>query len=147
MHDPTILLSHEHEALRGQLELLEDPSEKELLAVLQTLQRDSTVHFKRENVLFEMLSSEFGQGGQQLKSLMIEHEGFKQETKDFIEMLTPVNGFSSYSLGAGLKKKLQCFADQFRAHIRHEETVVFLLAKSRLTPTQLRSISQKILAL
>ena len=147
MNDPTILLSHEHEALRGQLDLLEVTKGNDLIAVLQTLERDCSVHFKREQVLFDTLVSKLGPGGHPLNGLMTEHDQISQETKHFLEMVRPIEGYLPFRFGAGLEGKIREFSGQFKAHMRHEEMVVFLLAKSRLTSTQLRTISKKILAL
>ena len=150
MNDPTVLLRNEHAALLGRLDLLEQSKKvkgEELIDLLRTLERDSSVHFQRENLLIEELISKLGSGGHQLKSLTTEHESFCQEIKNLLEMLTPLNDYPPYRVGPGIKKKLQEFTEQFKAHIRHEELVVFLLAKSRLTPTQLRTISHKMLAL
>ncbi len=149
MYDPTILLSREHDALLGQLDLLDDPqgASEAFVDLFRVLLRDSTVHFRREDVLLNMLNSRMGPGGNQLKSLMTEHVSFAQETGSLMELMTPLEGYSPFRLGPGLMKKLREFTTQFRAHIRHEETVVYLLAKTRLTPVELRLIGQKILAL
>ena len=148
MNDPTVFLKNEHAALLRQLDFIEYSTREgeEIFSLLRVLERDSIVHFRREDLLLDVLSSKLRHGGSQMKSLVREHESFIKETKNLIEMIAPLNGCPPLLTGPGLKKKLGEFIEKFRAHIRHEESVVYLLAKTRLTAEQLCTVSQKMLA-
>ena len=60
--NPIALLRNEHTALLGQLHLLEQGEEtgQKIPTLLRTIIRDSTVHFKRETLLFKALMSTIG---------------------------------------------------------------------------------------
>jgi|GEM_PF-6510655 len=146
MDNPVQLLKNEHLALWGQLYLLGESSReagKETTAVLKTLLRDSTVHFRREALLFRALGSELGKGGGSLHPLVAEHCSLKRSAGNLIRAIILQEGGVSSKQRIGAQ--VNDFVKQFRSHIDHEETVVFVLAGTRLSFEQQKKIAREML--
>jgi len=144
--DPVLLLKNEHLALLGQLHLLEKSSReagKETTVVLKTLLRDSAVHFRRETLLFRALGSKLGKGGGSLHPLMTEHCALKRLAGNLIKTIA----FQKRSVPGQqqIGSQVNDFTKQFRSHIDHEETIVFVLAGTRLPFEQQKKIAQEML--
>jgi len=143
--DPVALLKNEHEALLGQLGILEraEGDREEIALILKTLIRDCTVHFRREALLFDELDTKLSPGGRSLHPLVQEHRELKKHASSLLkEMTQKEKGPQSLK---GMRSHLHEFATQFRSHIQHEEKVVFLLAKTRLTEKVRKDITKKML--
>ena len=143
--DPVALLKNDHKALLGQLGILErgDREQKEIVTILKTLLRDCTVHFKREAILFNALDAKLSTGGRSLHPLIQEHRELKKHATSLIKQLTQPNGASK--LPTMIRQDLRELTHDFRAHIQHEEKVVFLLAETRLTKKSQLSVFRKML--
>ena len=143
MDDPVTMLKNDHAVLLGQLALLEKRVEQEedTIALLHALIRDCTVHFRREQVLFDALQPALGSGGQSLDSLATEHRELESKVKDLLEVVR-----GTRRDGMRYREYVHELVGQFQTHIRHEETVVFVLVGTRLAIEQRRDIAQKMLA-
>jgi len=144
--DPVQLLKNEHLPLLGQLHLLEKSSReagKETIVVLKTLLRDSTVHFRREALLFRVLGLKLGKGGGSLHPLVAEHCSLKRSAGNLIRAMSLQEGSAPGQQQIG--SQVNNFAKQFRSHIDHEETVIFVLARTRLPFEQQKKIAQEML--
>ena len=140
-----MLLKNEHKALLGQLEILEqlEGEPEEIVIVLKTLIRDCTVHFRREMLLLTLINTKLSTGGRFLHPLIKEHRELKKHATTLLKKLTKTQGVT-----LPLKTRrhdLHELANQFRAHIQHEEKVVFLLAGTRLTDGERRTVTKKML--
>jgi hemerythrin-like domain-containing protein len=127
-NDPVFLLRNEHSMLLGKLRLLEQ-GEKDPGAVkglLQTIIRDSEVHFQREAFLLDALAEKLEFGGRSFHRLIIEHETLLNMARQLFHTCLRFSGDS------GESKEHEClgqrfgeFARQFRDHIHHVEKVVY----------------------
>ena len=143
--DPVALLKNDHKALLGQLGILErfERKQEEIATVLKTILRDCTVHFKREAILFNALDAKLSTGGRSLHPLIQEHRELKKHVTSLLKQLTQSNGVSK--LPTTIRQDLRELTHDFRAHIHHEEKVVFLLAETRLTKKSQLSVFRKML--
>ena len=143
--DPLALLKNDHKALLGQLGILErfERKQEEIATLLKTILRDCTVHFKREAILFNALDEKLNTGGRSLHPLIQEHRELKKHITRLIKQLTPSNGVSK--LPMTIRQDLRKLTNDFRAHIQHEEKVVFLLAETRLSNKSQLSVFRKML--
>ena len=143
--DPVALLKNDHKALLGQLGILErfERKQEEIATVLKTILRDCTVHFKREAILFNALDQKLNTGGRSLHPLIQEHRELKKHVTSLIKQLTQSNGVSK--LPTTIRQDLRELTHYFRAHIHHEEKVVFLLAETRLNKKSQLSVFRKML--
>ena len=145
-NDPVALLKNEHKALLGQLGILErlEGKREEIGNVLRTLMRDCTVHFRREALLINVLETKLNAGGRSLHPLIKEHRQLKKHAVTLLKELTPPKGVSQPL--TSMRHNLCEFTKQFRTHMQHEEKVVFVLVRTRLTPKQQRRVTMKMLA-
>lgn len=146
--DPIIFLRNEHTSLLGQLVLLEkdDLGPDEARNVLKTLLRDSRVHFNREAILFGELGPKLGAGGEAINILAEEHRELRQTATTILKQMGRLRNQAGSWREANFRSQLQNLTRQFRAHIQHEEKVVYLLVQTRLTPEQQRKVAQHMLA-
>ena len=146
--DPIVLLKNEHTNLLGQIQLLEshDVTTDRASIVLKTLLRDSQVHFKREAIVFEALGPKLGTGGESLQALKNEHSELRQTASDLLKQITRLDNQSELWGEDHLRSQLRRLTKQFRAHIQHEEKVVYVLVHTRLSPDQQRRVAQQMLA-
>jgi hemerythrin-like domain-containing protein len=144
-NDHVALLKNEHKALLGQLEILErsEGEPEEIASVLKTLVRDCTVHFRREALLFNLLNTKLGTGGRSLHPLIKEHRELKKHATTLLKEISKTQGVILPL--KTMRHDLHELANQFRAHIQHEEKVVFLLARTRLTDRDRRTVAKKML--
>ncbi|RMH36001.1 MAG: hemerythrin domain-containing protein [Nitrospirae bacterium] len=142
MDDPVSLLKNDHAVLLGQLALLEQQVENKetRLALLQALMRDCRVHFRREQVLFEGLRTALGSGGQSLDSLVQEHRELEEK---IVKLMEAMQGTCQHTIPD--PEEIHTLIGQFQTHIRHEETVVFVLAGTRLTLAERQNIANQML--
>jgi hemerythrin-like domain-containing protein len=143
--DPVALLKNEHKALLGQLGILEraEGDREEIALILKTLIRDCTVHFRREALLFDELDTKLSPGGRSLHPLIKEHRDLKRHATNLLKEVTRREESSQFL--KSMRLQLCELATQFRAHIQHEEKVVFLLARTRLTEKVRLNITKKML--
>lgn len=142
--DPLHVLRHEHETLLGQLVLLEGlAAQGESLAhVLKTLIRDSGVHFKREGILLQALNGKLGIS-HNLEPLREEHGALRRQAMCLFRKVHKMEmGREACEL---LHDEVPLFAKRFRDHIRHEEQVVYVLARSRLSCEEQQHIACRML--
>jgi hemerythrin-like domain-containing protein len=146
--DPIVLLKNEHTNLLGQIHLLEsyDLSPEKASHVLKTLLRDSQVHFKREAIVLEALGPKLGAGGESLDALKNEHSEIRQTATTLLKQITRLENQSELWGEAHLRPLLRRFTKQFRSHIQHEEKVVYVLVRTRLSSEQQRRVAQQMLA-
>lgn len=146
--DPIFLLRSEHAALLGQLELLERYLLRKAQGadLLRTLIRDSAVHFRREEILLRALGPKLGEGSQSMKGLMVEHRDLRRRAAELLKHCYRPKGRSEPRRNAGFRSRLRVFRKQFQEHIQHEETVLYVLARTRLRVRQRRRIACDILA-
>lgn len=144
-NDPVCLLKSEHVVLLGQLRLLERAEEtgEETVAVLRTLIRDSAVHFRREVLLFRALGPKLGSGGRSLCPLTDEHRALRRNAERLLKDITLPR--KNADTKGGARRRLRQFTRQFRAHIQHEEKVVYLLAQTRLTEQHRSKVAKQML--
>ena len=145
-NNPVAFLKNEHKALLGQLGILErmEGGRNEITTVLKTLIRDCSVHFGREAILFNELDTKLGAGGRSLHPLIKEHRDLKKHAATILKELSQPNRASQGA--TSIHHTLREFTHHFRAHIQHEEKVVFLLAETRLTKKVQLSVLRKMLA-
>ena len=145
-NDPVALLKNEHKALQGQLGILErsEGKREEIVNVLRTLIRDCTVHFGREALLINVLNTKLNAGGRSLHPLIKEHRELKKHAATLLKELTQPKGVSRPPMS--MRHNLREFTKQFRTHMQHEEKVVFVLVRTRLTQEQQRRVAMKMLA-
>ncbi|MDX1411037.1 MAG: hemerythrin domain-containing protein [Nitrospirales bacterium] len=145
--DPIVLLKNEHTNLLGQIHLLESHGVTPEKAgnVLKTLLRDSQVHFKREAIVLEALGPMLGAGGESLEALKKEHRQLKKTATTLLKHITRLEHQSKLWGEAHLRPLLQGFTKQFRSHIQHEEKVVYVLVRTRLTLEQQGRIAHQML--
>ena len=105
--------------------------------------RDCSVHFRREAILFNELDTKLGIGGRSLHPLIKEHRELKNLAANLIKDLTHTNGVSQ--VPTSMRRNLRELTRGFRAHIQHEEKVVFLLAETRLTKKAQLRVLRKML--
>lgn len=144
-NDPVFLLRNEHSMLLGKLRLLEQ-GEKDPGAVkglLQTIIRDSEVHFKREAFLLDALAEKLEFGGRSFHRLITEHEKLLNMAHQLLSPGVCVRGNSADWECRG--QQFGKFARQFRDHINHVEKVVYLLARTRLSIQHQKQLATKIL--
>ena len=143
--DPVTLLQHDHTAILAQLRILDRVESKQqgITTVLKTLLRDCTVHFNREAILFHALDEKLNTGGRSFHPLIQDHRDLKKHVTSLIKQLTPIHGASK--LPTATRHDLRELTKDFRAHIHHEEKVVFLLAETRLTKKTRLSVFRKML--
>lgn len=146
--DPVVLLKNEHTRLLGQIQLLEshDVTIDQASTVLKTILRDSQVHFKREAIVFEALGPKLGTGGESLQALKNEHIELGQTASALLRAITQLNNRSELWEEAHLRPQLRRLTKQFRAHIQHEEKVVYVLVRTRLSSEHQRRVAKKMLA-
>ena len=146
--DPILLLKNEHTVLLGQLRLLErgDLTRNGTRSLLKTLLRGCKVHFKREDILFGVLGPKLGAGGESLDALADEHRELRRKAGELLKQIARPEGSSGSRRMAYLRPLLREFTKQFRTHIQHEEKVVFVLVRTRLTLEQQRRVAMKMLA-
>lgn len=146
--DPIVLLKNEHTNLLGQIHLLESPDLTigKASNVLKKILRDSQVHFKREALVFEALGSKLGTGGESLQALKNEHSELRQTASALLKRITRLENQSELWGDVHLRPQLRRLTKQFRSHIQHEEKVVFVLVRTRLSPDQQRIVAQQMLA-
>lgn len=144
--DPTVLLRKEHTAILGLLTILEMKlGPPKILAALRALYRDSTIHFKRESAFFHRLETRLGKGKPTLSSLHHEHEKLKREVRELASTVSVRGSQPLPTIPADVRRRIRKLVEQFRTHIHHEETVVYLLAQTRLTARQRQEIAAEIL--
>lgn len=146
--DPIFLLRSEHAALLGQLELLERYLLRKAQGadLLRTLIRDSAVHFRREEILLRALGPKLGAGPPSIEDLALEHRDLRRQAVTLWRHGHRAKGGSSSRRHADLRSRLRLFTKEFREHIQHEETVLYVLARTRLRMRQLRRIACEVLA-
>jgi hemerythrin-like domain-containing protein len=146
--DPIVLLKNEHTNLLGQIHLLEshDVTTDKASNVLKKILRDSQVHFKREAIVFEALGPKLGTGGESLQALNNEHSELRQTASALLKQITRLENQSELWGEAHLRPQLRRLTKQFRSHIQHEEKVVYVLVRTRLSPDQQRRVAQQMLA-
>jgi len=146
--DPIVLLKNEHTTLLGQIHLLEshDVTTDQASNVLKKLLRDSQVHFKREAIVFEALGPKLGTGGESLQALKNEHSELRQTASALLKQIIRLENQSELWGEAHLRPQLRRLTKQFRSHIQHEEKVVYVLVRTRLSPDQQRRVAQQMLA-
>lgn len=144
-HDPVAFLKNEHKALLGQLGILEqlEGDREEAAIVLKTLIRDCTVHFRREALLFNLLNTKLDTGGRSLHPLTKEHRELKKHATTLLKEFTRTKGVTKPL--KSMRHHLHELANHFRAHMQHEERVVFILAKTRLTKKARVTVLRKML--
>ena len=143
--DPVFLLRNEHSMLLGKLRLLER-GEKDPGAVkglLQTIIRDSEVHFRREALLLRALDEKLEFGGRSFHPLLVEHETLLNMARQLHN--TGVRFSKNSEEWECLGQQFGEFARQFRDHIHHVEKVVYLLARTRLSRHHQKELAKQIL--
>ena len=144
--DPVCLLRNEHSLLLGKLRLLEQ-GEKDPGAVkglMRTIIRDSEVHFKREALLLRALAEKLESGGRSFHHLTDEHEDLERQAHYLLQNLETYSkrGARTGAVGCLIRE----YATLFREHIHHEETVVYILVRTRLTIQQQQHLAREILS-
>ena len=137
-NDPVAFLKNEHKALLGQLGILErlEGKQEEIGNVLRTLIRDCTVHFRREALLINLLDRKLNAGGRSLHPLIKEHRELRRKAGELLKLIARPEGNSGSRGNAYLRPLLRELTKQFRTHMQHEEKVVFVLVRTRLTLEQ-----------
>ena len=144
--DPVFLLRNDHSMLLGKLRLLEqgDKAPGAVKGLLETMIRDSEIHFKREAFLLRALAEKFEFGGRSFHRLIIEHEILLNMARQLLSAGVGFGGNSENEECSG--QRFGEFAKQFRNQIHHVEKVVYLLARTRLSEQDQKQLAQQILA-
>lgn len=134
--------------LLGQLHLLErdPPMYAGSSKVLRALVRDCAVHFRREAILLRSLAPKLGNGRQSLESLSVEHRSLKQQAARLLKQGGGPRSESDRGPNARGGSLVLEFTKRFKAHIQHEEKVIYVLARTRLNVEQRKRIATKMLA-
>ncbi len=147
IEDPLHILRNEHASLLGQLGLLErrPRAGARTGALLRTLIRDSAVHFRRESILLGALGSKLGTAGRSFQVLRAEHRLLQRHAAACLKVNArrPRTG---QVRDAGHRILIHELTEKFRTHIQHEETVVYVLARTRLNVRDRKRIAARMLA-
>ena len=145
-NDPVLLLRNEHSMLLGKLRLLEqgDKDAEAVKGLLQTIIRDSEVHFMREAILLHALAEKLEFGGRSFHRLVLEHETLLAMAHQLLNSIDQISG-SAQPRGGG-EQTFGKFAERFRAHIHHIEKVVYVLARTRLSKHHQKLLAKQILS-
>lgn len=145
VNDPVFLLRNENSLLLGKLRLLEqgEKNPEAVKGLLETIIRDSEVHFKREAILLRALDEKLEFGGRSFHRLIIEHETLLNMARQILHACFCIRGNSDGQ--KGLRHQFEEFTGQCRRHIHHVEKVVYLLAHTRLSKQHRNQLVKQIL--
>ena len=146
--DPVLILTSEHATLLGQLQVLEQRPlpVHQSRSILRTLIRDSALHFRREELLYRALSPKVGPGKSSLEPLTVEHRELKRKARQLLNATAAGVAKSKSRRNGRVRILCRELTKEFRAHIRHEETVVYVLARSRLGVDERKRLASRMLA-
>ena len=104
------------------------------------------MHFNREAIVFEALGPKLGTGGESLQALKNEHSELRQTATALLKQTTQLKNQTTLWGETRLRPLLRRLTKQFRSHIQHEEKVIYLLVRTRLSPEHQRRVANKMLA-
>lgn len=135
----------EHSMLLGKLRFLEqgEKDPKAVKGLLQTIIRDSEVHFRREALLLYALAEKLEFGGGSFHCLMSEHNTLLNMARQLLKAGVGFGG--NPKEGECLGQQFGEFTKQFRDRIHHVEKVVYLLACTRLSKQHQKQLAKQIL--
>jgi len=146
LEDPIAFLRNEQSSILSQLWVLEHTQRARVQVhhIVRALIRDSEVYLKREAIFLEYLDESCELGGRSFHRLIQEQDSIR-ELRQHVEAHVSRESSPTSSLESTLSG-LEEFTTRFRDHLHHLDSVVFVLARTRLTVPQQKQLAYQLLA-